>query len=62
MKWYVFDEFDCFDEFNTAAEAAAYAEMSRMDDIEGIHIVLMTKAQQLAYCKHGDLKKALALK
>ena len=45
MKWYVHDEFDCFDEYETAEAAAKYAEKLFMDDIEGVHIVYMTKAQ-----------------
>lgn len=54
-KWYVFDQYDCFDDFETAASAAYYAESLVGNDVanEGVHIAYMTKQEADAYCESG---------
>lgn len=53
MKWYVFDEFDCFDSYETAAAAASKAEDMVKDGFEGVHILHLTTEQFDAYCRDG---------
>lgn len=53
MKWYVFDKYDCFGEFSTVAEAAKQAEWMAQEDLEGIHIVLLSEDQFFEYCNTG---------
>lgn len=62
MKWYVFDQFDCFFGHDTAEEAARQAQNMVSDGMEGIHIAYLTRAQFDAYCKHSNLKQALLVK
>jgi hypothetical protein len=62
MKWYVFDETDCFDSFETVGAAATCAEYLIMSDMEGVHIVYMSEAQSAAYCKGGKLAEAFKVK
>jgi len=62
MRWYVFDQFDTFFHFATAAEAAIEAEHLAKDGLTGIHIVQMTEAQFDAYCTHSNLAEALKVK
>jgi hypothetical protein len=60
-RWYVFDIQDCFDNFATAAEAAACAEMLEKGAIDNAHILHLTKEQFRAYCKGVPLAEVLKM-
>lgn len=62
MRWYVFDEADCFFNFATAAEAAVEAEHLAAQGMEGMHIVQMTTDQFNHYVTHNNLAEALKVK
>ena len=60
-EWYVFDKYDCFGSYETAAAAAQKAEQSAFCEFEGIHILYLTKEEFDAYCTtnkfpHSSLK------
>lgn len=52
-KWYVFDKFDCFDDFETAEAAAKQASILVANGEQGVHIAYMTEAEHIAYCENG---------
>ena len=54
-KWYVFDEADCFDSYDTAAAAGARADELVAEEFEGVHILHLTEEQFDAYCMTGKL-------
>lgn len=58
-KWCVFDEADCFDEFDAVEGAADLADSLVKQGFEGVHILHLTQPQFIEYCTHGDLKAAL---
>lgn len=58
MNWYVFDKYDCFDYYTTAASAAQLAAEMVADGFVGVHIAYMSPAQFNAYCQVNDLNKA----
>ena len=49
-RWYVFDQYDCFDAFATAEHAARIAEKMVEDGYEGVEIRCFTKGEFDAYC------------
>lgn len=53
-KWYVFDEFDCFDHCDTAEEAAVVARELVENDFTRVEIRHFTLAEFMAYCRGGD--------
>lgn len=55
MKWYVFDEADCFGTFNSAAEAAKQADWLVAQGFSGIEIRCLSTEQFNHYCKFGTL-------
>ncbi len=58
--WYVFDQHDSFAICKTAADAAIEAaHLAEKEDMDGVHIVHMTRPQFDHYCTHNDLKEAL---
>ncbi len=60
-KWYVFDEADCFDEFETPEGAMDQAKHMAEQGFEGVHILHLTKPQFVEYCTNSDLKAALKM-
>ena len=58
-KWYVFDEADCFDNFETVEAAAIHAKwMQDHGGFHGIHICLMTQVEFDHYAMYDDLRAA----
>jgi hypothetical protein len=53
-KWYVFDDFDCFGERDTAAEAAAVAQDLVEDGFTCIEIRHFTLPEFTAFCQGGE--------
>ena len=53
-KWYVFDEFDCFETCDTVAEAAEVAGSLAWNGFTGIEIRQFSLAEFMAYCKGGE--------
>lgn len=59
-KWYVFDQYDCFNVCNTATDAAVEAEhLAGPGEMSGVHIVQMTVDQFNHYVTHNNLAEAL---
>ena len=52
-KWYVFDQYDCINEFNSVAGAAELALDLSKEGHTGIHIAFMTQKEFLGYCSTG---------
>lgn len=52
-RWYVHDQHDCFDSFETASAAAGHAEWLIHAGQQGVHILYMTEAENSNYCATG---------
>lgn len=53
-KWYVFDEWDCIEHADTAAEAASIAQGLADNGFTGVEIRLFTAGEFNAYCQGGQ--------
>ena len=51
--WYVFDEVDCFDRFESAQHAASCADKLLHDLCKGVHMAYMSVEQFDSYCQTG---------
>jgi hypothetical protein len=49
--WYVFDEADCIDKYETVYHAGLKAEEMVVYGFNGIHILYLTQAEFDEYCK-----------
>lgn len=54
QKWYVFDEWDCVDSADTAAEAASMAQRLSDNEFTGVEIRLLTLEEFHTYCQGGQ--------
>ena len=50
-KWYVFDKYDCFDNFPTMEQAAKLAAWLISNEFTGVHVKEMTEKEFEAYLK-----------
>lgn len=55
-RWYVHDQFDCFDSFETAEAAAKHAKWMADGGSRGVHILYQTEAEAEHYCKTGEIR------
>jgi len=49
-RWYVFDQYDCFDVLDTAEHAARTAEKLVEDGYDGVEIKYLSREEFDAYC------------
>jgi hypothetical protein len=52
-RWYVYDEYDCFNVFDTVFEAGVLAE-ELAKEFNGIHIKYQTNEEFDEYCKGAE--------
>lgn len=55
-RWYVHDQFDCFDSFETPEAAAKHADWMARGGSRGVHILYMTEAENNHYCQTGEIQ------
>ena len=60
-KWYVHDEYDCFNDYERIDSASTLAARLVAQGMNGVHIVHMTQVQHDEYCMNGDLRAAIQL-
>ena len=53
QRWYVFDEWDCIESADTAAEAASIAQHLADTGFTGVEIRLFTLEEFYTYCQGG---------
>lgn len=53
MKYYVFDEFDCFGDHETLEAAAEQAAWLIACEMRGVYIKQLSQEEFEAYCKNG---------
>jgi hypothetical protein len=55
-RWYVHDQHDCIDSFETPEAAARHAKWLARSGHPGVHIVYMTELENDQYCASGEIK------